>query len=325
MPRVLINCRVSPEDLESANKALEAGGCAVRYEPLTSPVSEEELIERVQGNDAVIAGGEPYTRQLMERADTLKHVARFGVGFDKVDVPAATELGVLVTTTQGANDWGVADHAMALILALAHRVVESDGDVRAGGWNRAPGVDVWRKTLGIIGLGRIGKGVARRARGFEMTILAAEPYPDHAFVAEHGVELVSVEELLRRSDFISLNLPGGAETYHFINAERLAMMKPSVRIVNTARGTLIDEDALYRALVEGRIGGAGLDVRELEPPNDTRFNDLPNVILNAHIAGVTHETVSAMNNMAVDSVLQAVRGEMPHGLLNPEVWERRRR
>lgn len=325
MPSVLITFPVSTTGARSPVRMLEAGGCAVRLEPEGHLATEVELVELVQGHDAVIAAGEPYSRDVLERADTLKHVARWGVGFDLVDVPAATELGVLVTTTQGANDWGVADHAFALILGLAHQIVDNDRDVRAGTWTRAVGTDVWRKTLGIVGLGRIGKGVARRARGFEMTVLASEPEPDPQFVAEQGLELVSIEELLGRADFVSLHLPASAETRHFMNTERLGMMKRTAYLVNTARGTLVDEDALFAALTERRIAGAGLDVREVEPARDARFHDFRNVILTSHIAGVTEETVAAMGEMAVESVLQAVRGEAPHGLLNPGAWERRRR
>ncbi|MDP8924601.1 MAG: phosphoglycerate dehydrogenase [Chloroflexota bacterium] len=304
---------------------LHEAGWSVAHEPSGAFASPEQLLEIVQGADAVIASSEPYTRMVLERADTLKHVARWGVGFDQVDVPAATELGVLVTTTQGANDWGVADHAFALMLALARRVVENDALVRRGEWRRPPGRDIWQKTLGIVGLGRIGKGVAERASGFRMKVLAYEPYPDREFCARWNVELVSLEDLLHRADFVTLHAPGGGENVHLIDAERLALMKPTAYLVNTARGSLIDEDALYAALTAGKLGGAGLDVREQEPPTDTRFNDLPNVILTAHIAGVTVETGEAMSAMAVESVLQAACGERPHGLLNPEAWDHRRR
>ena len=325
MPSVVITFPTFAGKGPSALGLLEAAGCTVRHEPEAHRAGEEELIEILQGHDAVIAAGEPYTREVLTRADTLKHVARWGVGFDLVDVPAATELGVLVTTTQGANDWGVADHALGLMLALAHSIVDNDREVRAGVWGRPVGVDVWRKTLGIVGLGRIGKGVARRGRGFEMRVLAAEPEPDRAFVEEHGVELVPLEQLLRESDFVSLHCPANPETRHIINAERLALMKPTAYLVNTARGPLIDEDALYDALVAGRLAGAGLDVRDVEPPLDTRFHELRNVVLTSHVAGVTEETMAAMERMAVESILQGFRNEVPHGLLNPDVWERRRR
>jgi D-3-phosphoglycerate dehydrogenase len=325
VPKVLITqpSVTGPDDPRL--EALHAAGWEITHVPSGARATPEELLELAQGHDAVIASSEPYTRAVLAGADTLKHVARWGVGFDQVDVPAATELGVLVTTTVGANDWGVADHAFALIFSLARRTVENDRLVRSGGWSRPPGRDVWRKTLGIVGLGRIGRGVAQRASGFEMTVLAYEPYPDTAFCETWGVELVSLEELLRRSDYVTLHAPGGAENHHLIDDDRLALMKPTAFLVNTARGTLIDEDALYAALVGGRVAGAGLDVREQEPPADTRFNDLPNVVLTAHAAGVTVETSAAMTAMAAESIVQGSRGERPAGLLNPEAWEHRRK
>jgi D-3-phosphoglycerate dehydrogenase len=325
MPRVLVTqpSVTGPDDPRL--DALRAAGWEIHHEPAGARANPEQLLELVQGHDAVIASSETYNRTVLERADTLKHVARWGVGFDQVDVPAATEFGVLVTTTQGANDWGVADHAFALIFALARRVVENDRVVRGGGWSRPPGRDIWRKTLGIVGLGRIGRGVAQRASGFEMKLLAYEPYPDWAFVEKWGVELVSLEELLGRGDYVTLHAPGGADNLHLINADRLALMKPTAYIINTARGALIDEAALHAALVGGKLAGAGLDVREQEPPTDTRFNDLPNVVLTAHVAGVTVETSAAMTAMAAESILEGSRGERPQGLLNPEVWDHRRK
>jgi phosphoglycerate dehydrogenase-like enzyme len=323
MTNVLITVSAYHDAGDETCEMLEAGGCTVAIESAVGK-DQEELIELIQGNDAVIAGGEAYTDEVLRRADTLKHVARWGVGFDKVDLGAATEHGVLVTTTQGANDWGVADHAMALILGLGHLIAENDRRVKAGEWPRVTGRDVWQRTIGIVGLGRIGQGVARRAGGFDMGVLAYEPMPNREFVERHGVELVSIEDLLRRADYVTLHLPLSPETHHFMNAERLALMKPTAYLVNTARGPLIDEDALESALRAGRIGGAGLDVREVEPAQDTRFSDLPNVILSPHSAGITDGTVAAMGRMAAESILAGRRGERPHGLLNPEVWERRR-
>jgi D-3-phosphoglycerate dehydrogenase len=324
MPKVLVTqpSVTGPDDPRL--EALHAAGWEITYEPTGARATPEQLLELVHGHDAVIASSEPYTRAVIEGADTLKHIARWGVGFDQVDVPAATEQGVLVTTTQGANDWGVADHAFALIFALARRVVENDRIVRDGGWSRPPGRDIWRKTLGVVGLGRIGRGVAQRASGFEMKVLAYEPYPDQAFVEKWGVELVSLDDLLARSDFVTLHAPGGGDNTHLMNAERLAHMKSTAFLVNTARGSLIDEDALHAALVGGRLAGAGLDVREQEPPKDSRFNDLPNVVLTAHVAGVTVETSAAMTAMAAESIVEGSKGEQPAGLLNPEAWDHRR-
>jgi D-3-phosphoglycerate dehydrogenase / 2-oxoglutarate reductase len=288
---------------------------------------EEEVVELVQGNDAVIASSaERYTRSVLERADTLKHVARWGVGFETVDVPAATNNGVLVTTTQGSNHWAVADQAFALMLSVARRTVELDKAARNGNWGRPLGRDVWQKTLGIVGLGRIGKGVAQRAFGFEMQVLAYEPYPDRAFCEKWQVTLVdSVEELFRRSDYLTVHAPGDEANYNLVNAARLALMKPTAVVINTARGVLVDEDALYAALRDKTIAGAGLDVRVDEPPVDDRFAALDNVVLTPHAAGSTNESQAATGVMVVQSVLQAARGEAPHGLINTEVWDRRRR
>ncbi|MGE3271329.1 MAG: phosphoglycerate dehydrogenase [Chloroflexota bacterium] len=324
MPKVLVT-QPSVTGVDDPHlEALREAGWEIRYEPSGARATPDELLELVQGHDAVIASSERYTRAVLEGADTLKHVARWGVGFDQVDVAAATELGILVTTTVGANDWGVADHAFALMLALARRVAENDAIVKKGGWARPPGRDIWRKTLGVVGLGRIGRGVAQRASGFEMKVLAYEPYPDNAFCEKWGVELVGMDELLQRSDFVTLHAPGGADNKHLIGPEQLAHMKSTAFLVNTARGALIDEDALYSALVGGRLAGAGLDVREQEPPSDTRFNDLPGVILTAHVAGVTVETSAAMTAMAAESIVEGARGEKPGGLLNPEAWDHRR-
>jgi D-3-phosphoglycerate dehydrogenase len=210
------------------------------------------------------------------------------------------------------------------MLALCHNLLGSDRIARAGQWARPVGTDLWQKTLGIVGLGRIGKGMVLRAEGFRMRVVAYEPYPDRDFVAEHGVELVTLEELLHRSDFVSLHSPAMPETHHLMNAERLRLMKPTAYLVNTARGTLIDEAALEAALDAGHLAGAGLDVREVEPPRDSRFNRFENVILTTHIAGVTVETLDAMSIMAARCAADALAGRKPEALINPEAWDRRR-
>jgi D-3-phosphoglycerate dehydrogenase len=287
--------------------------------------AEEDVVELVQGNDAVIASAsERYTPSVIARADTLKHIARWGVGYETVDVPAATDNGVLVTTTQGSNHWAVADQAFALMLSVARRTVELDKLARTRKWSRPLARDVWQKTLGIVGLGRIGKGVAQRAFGFEMKVLAYEPYPDHAFCAKWNVELVELDELFVRSDYVTLHAPGEGANQRLVNGDRLGLMKPTAVLINTARGVLVDEDALYLALTQGQIAGAGLDVRISEPPEDDRFEALDNVVLTPHAAGSTQEAQAVSGEMVVRSVLQAARGEQPHGLINPEVWNRRR-
>ncbi|HEY3062975.1 MAG TPA: phosphoglycerate dehydrogenase [Chloroflexota bacterium] len=327
MPNVLITAPGvrGPDDVRL--QALRDAGWHIRTHrwPGGRP-PEDEVVELVQGNDAVIASAaELYTRSVLERADTVKHVARWGVGYETIDVAAASDNGVLVTTTQGSNHFAVADHAFALLLAVARRVVELDRVARTRQWARPLGLDVAGKTLGIVGLGRIGKGVARRAFGFDMRVVAYEPFPDPEFNAQWKVQLVELDEVFRQADFLTVQAPGESQNQALVNAERLALMKPRAVVINTARGVLVDEDALYVALSEGRIGGAGLDVRVHEPPHDDRFEALDNVVLTPHVAGSTFDAQELSAEMVVRSVLQAARGESPHGLVNAEAWEHRRR
>jgi D-3-phosphoglycerate dehydrogenase len=323
-PSVAIIIPVFTETPDGPLASLEEAGWNVLRDIDGYQSNEDQLIDLLQDQDATVAGGEPYTRRVLEECPRLKHIARWGVGFDKVDLEAAADLGVLVTTTQGANDWGVADHAFSMIAALGHGLLQNDHEVRAKRWGRPVVRDLWGATIGIVGLGRIGRGVALRANGFSMKILAHEPFPDQQFVAEHGIELVSLDELLSRADYVTLHVPGSIENKHLISTRELSLMKPTAFIVNTARGTLIDEAALLKALRDESIAGAGLDVREVEPNRDGTFDEFRNVILTSHIAGVTNGTVVAMSNMAVRSILEGWRGERPHGLLNPAAWERRR-
>ncbi|MCC6381053.1 MAG: phosphoglycerate dehydrogenase [Dehalococcoidia bacterium] len=326
MPRVLVTAPGSRGDDDPRFQPLRDAGFDVKTHrwPGGRP-DEEEVVELVQGFDAVIASSnERYTRSVLERCDTLKHVARWGVGYETVDVPAASDNGVVVTTTQGSNHWAVADHAWALMLAVSRRVVELDAVARSLTWSRPLGRDVWQKTLGVIGLGRIGRGVAQRAYGFEMKVVAYEPYPDRAFCEKWNIELVdTMEEVFRRADFVTLHAPG--DNVSLMNAERLALMKPTAVLINTARGALVDEDALYEALTSGQIAGAGLDVRLLEPPEDDRFEKLKNVVLTPHVAGSTHEAQAVSSVMVVEQIIASAKGEMPHGIHNPEIWDRRRR
>ncbi len=326
MPKVLITAPGSLGDNDPRFQTLRDAGWEVKTHrwPGGRP-DEEEVVELVQGYDAVIASSnERYTRSVFERADTLKHVARWGVGYETVDVPAASDNGVLVTTTQGSNHWAVADHAWALMLTVTRRVVELDAVARSHKWARPLGRDVWQKTLGVIGLGRIGKGVAQRAYGFEMKVVAYEPYPDREFCATWNIELVdTMEEVFRRADFVTLHAPG--DNASLMNAERLAQMKPTAVLINTARGSLVDEDALYAALRSGKLAGAGLDVRLAEPPEDDRFEALKNVVLTPHVAGSTEEAQAVSSVMVMEQIISAGRGEQPHALHNPDTWERRRR
>lgn len=283
-------------------------------------LTEDELIEALPGVFATLASGEPYTEGVFKSAPDLRIVSRWGVGYDAVDLDAATRHGVAVCVAAGANHEAVADYAVALMCALQRGLLQNHRLLTQGQWRTEFRPGLWRATVGIVGLGRIGQAVARRCLGFEMRILAYEPKPDHEFVRKHGIELVSLKELLRPADLVTLHCPASTETRHLIDRERLALMKPSAFLVNTARGSLVDEAALYEALTTGRLAGAGLDVFEREPLTSSPLFALDNVIVSPHMAGIDLTSEAAMADRAIDAILAVRRGQAParECLLNPE-------
>jgi D-3-phosphoglycerate dehydrogenase len=305
---------------------LEAAGLEVeRRIGRHGKMTEDELRAALPGVFATLASSEPYTERVFQEAPDLRVVARWGVGFDAIDVNAATRHDVVVCTAVGANHEAVADYAVTLMCALQRGLLRNHRLITGGQWKTEFHPGLWRATVGVVGLGRIGQAVARRCRGFDMTILAYEPYPDLNFVRAHGVELVSLEELLRRADLVTLHCPATAENRHLINRDRLALMKPTAHLVNTARGTLVDESALHEALVTGRIAGAGLDVFEKEPLFDSALFGLDNVVLSPHVAGIDETSEVAMANRAIDAILAVWRGEAPprECVVNPEALRAR--
>jgi phosphoglycerate dehydrogenase-like enzyme len=299
---------------------LRAEGCELTFNRTGRTLAEDELIGLLPGVFATIAGGEPYTERVFAAAPELKVVARMGVGYDKVDVAAATRHGVAICMGFGTNHQAVADHAFALMAALANRLFSYHQEVMDGRWGGHFQPGLWRTTSGIIGLGRIGRALARRCQGFDMRVIAYDVAPDAAYAREHGIELVDLDTLFREADFVSVNAPLTPATKHIVNREHLALMKPSAFLINTARGGLVDEGALYEALAARRIAGAGLDVFAAEPlPAESYLRELPNVLLTPHCAGGSIEAVVAMTNRCVDNLL-AMRDGRPLGedLLNPE-------
>ena len=324
MTTVALNMSRDEDELGEIPAGLREAGLELRLGSgkLSTPVAE--VIESLDGCAAVIAGQEPYVAEVFDACPELRLVVRFGVGFDAVDVPAATERGVLVATIPGTNEWGIADHTIGMILDLAHGISSHDRAMRRGEWQAQRGIDVWRATIGIVGLGRIGRSVALRAAGFEMRVIAYEPDPLMEFVEEHGVELVTLERVFSESDFVTLHLPAMPETERLVDASKLALMKPTAFLVNTARGDVLDEDAVYDALRSGQIAGAGLDAWTTEPMLDPRWSALENVVLTPHCGANTLGVWTASGAMAVDIVLKVLRGEKPDQLLNPESWDAQR-
>jgi D-3-phosphoglycerate dehydrogenase len=275
--------------------------------------------ELIKGIDAVIAASDEYTPAVFDAADKLKIIARVGVGYDAIDLAAATKHGVVVSTTPGANHEAVADLAFGLMIALARYIPLHDRLVREGKWERRTGADVNGKTLGILGLGKIGKGMARRAGGFGMRVVAYDPFWDEEFARAHRVEKLPLDEVVRAADFLTLHLPASPDTNQIMNAARLRAMKPTAYLINTARGTLVDEAALNRALKEKWIAGAALDVFEHEPPWGSEILQRENAIFSPHVAGFSQVANQQMIRMAVDDVINVLTGKPPVDCRNPEV------
>jgi glyoxylate reductase len=295
------------------------------------PPPHHELIRRAADADALLTMlTDPIDAAVLGAGKRLRIVANTAVGYDNVDVAAATERGILVTNTPGVLTETTADLAFALLLAAARRVVEGDRLTRTGGWKSwhpsfLLGQDVHGATLGIVGLGQIGLAVARRARGFGMRILYHARTRHPQAEAELDLEFVDLDRLLRESDFVSLHVPLSAETRHLIGERELALMKPSAVLVNAARGPVVDQRALYAALKTRRIAAAGLDVAEIEPiPLEDPLLTLDNVVVTPHIGSASVATRARMAEMAVESVLQALRGEMPSNCVNAEAFSRRK-
>jgi D-3-phosphoglycerate dehydrogenase len=252
----------------------------------------------------------------------LKVLAVRGVGYDSVDVEAATQRGLPVLVAPGFTE-SVADYTFGLMLGVARQVAQADRLVRAGRWEVLVSTNIWGKTLGIIGLGRIGKAVARRARGFEMPILATDVVQDEAFAQQYGVTYVALAELLQRADIVSINAPLSQGTRHLIDAPALRLMKPTAFLINAARGGLIDEAALAAALREGKIAGAGLDVFHDEPLRQNPFHGLENVVLSPHLAAYSREGLRETGVLAALGVVAVLEGRRPDAamLVNPTVYQ----
>ncbi len=272
----------------------------------------DSLIEQLQGCAAVIAGSEPYTAEILKACPDLRVIARTGVGYDSIDTAACDQADVVVAVTPGVNHHAAAEQAIALLMGVARGFPTADRMVREGRWGYAAQPRVIGSTIGIVGLGRIGQAVATRAVGLGLKVVAHEPLPPEEFVKQWDIELTSLEDLLGRSDYVSLHCPYSKDSHHLMDAERFAQMKQGAVFINTARGMLVDETALVRALRNGHLRGAGLDVFEVEPlPLDSELLTLPNVLLAPHLAGADNESRNDTLTMSAETLIQLSRGEWP--------------
>jgi D-3-phosphoglycerate dehydrogenase / 2-oxoglutarate reductase len=325
-------CFITPEALRdyapSYVEILERNGFEVRY-PTSGALargetSEEEIVAQLGEADAVIAGMELYSRTVLPDLPKLRVIARAGVGYDRVDVPAATEHGIAVAITPNANHECVAEHTLALMFAAAKNVVTNDQAVRQGKWIRTLSEPLRGKTFGILGLGRIGRSVAVRVKALGMQVIACEEYPNETFVRQQELELVSFDDLLARSDYLSLHCPANAETAGIINRHSLAKMKPASTLINTARGQLVVEADLLEALKIGVIRFACLDVFEQEPPpGDHPLIELPNVVLAPHLGGMDKLSLENMGIESAENIVNLYYGRWPRGaIVNAELEAR---
>lgn len=291
---------------------LEALAGRVTYNDTGNPLSSAQLAALLPGVDGYIAGLDAIDAAALSAADSLRVIARYGVGTDNVDLVAARARGVVVTNTPGANAGAVAELAVALLLLLARPVLSAAAETQVGGWPRMAGLSLGGKTVGLVGFGAIGRAVARLLSGFDCRLLTCDPWCDLERAASLGVAVVEMDDLLAASDFVSLHAPVTPETRGMVDAAFLARMKPGAALVNTARGELVDEAALHQSLVSGHLRGAALDAFASEPPGaDNPLLSLPNVIATPHMGAHTDGATTAMGRMALADCLAVLRGEDP--------------
>lgn len=318
--KVLITSTSFGKVIKEPVELLKSKGYKLIRNNLGRPLREDELVEKVCDIDAWIAGVDEITAKVICAADKLKVICRYGVGVDNVDLKEATRKGIVVTNTPEANSDAVADFTLGLILAVARWIPQADRSVKEGKWDRFFGRSIFGKTLGIIGMGKIGIRVTERARGFKMRVIYSDPR--RSLEAEKmGARKVDLDELLKEADFISLHTPLTSKTKYLIGEDELSKMKPTSYLINTARGKLIDEVALYRYLKERKIAGAALDVYSQEPPGENPLFSLNNVVTTPHIGGYTYEALYNMGMMVAQSLIDVLEGKRPLYTVNPEVYE----
>jgi lactate dehydrogenase-like 2-hydroxyacid dehydrogenase len=320
-PKVLISRKIFDEVIDLVKEHFE-----VEDNQSDTRLSQVALVDKLQGKmGAIILLTERINEDVLSHCPDLKIVSNVAVGYDNIDVEACTRRGIMVTNTPGVLDDTTADFTWALLFATARRVVEADQYLRSSKWKgwglmQFLGYDVHHKVLGICGLGRIGQRVARRARGFDMRILYTDAIRMDASIEEElGARFVDKATLLKESDFVTLHVPLSPETTHYSSTDELGLMKPTAILINASRGPVVDEKALVKALQQGKIAGAGMDVYEKEPKVEASLLQMKNVVLAPHIASASHETRLKMATMAAENLIAGLIGKRPPNLVNAKV------
>ena len=309
--RVLIGSRSFGQVFPEHIRQLEQVGCEVIPNGVGRAYRAHELKSALVDVDAIITGTDELTAEIINGADKLRTIAKHGIGIETIDMEAARARGIVVSATPQASSDSVADLTLALLLAAARKVVPAHLNTVSGGWKAYTGMELRDKVLGIIGLGRIGQQVCRRALGFGMQAIAYDPYANQEFVKANQVKLVSLAELLASADVVTLHVPADQVQCPLLDAAELAQMKPGALLLNTARGALVDENALADALRSGHLGGAGIDAFENEPPVGSPLLELENVVLTPHIGGRTYDGLRRMGEQTIENVVRALRGDPP--------------
>jgi len=309
--KILIATRSFGTTSEKPWQVLAEVDCEIIKADMSQKMTEERLIELLKGVDGAIVGVVPMTARVMQQSPQLKAVSMHGVGFDHIDTEAAAKQGIIVANCPGTNDQAVADLTIGLMIAIARKIPFVDQEMRNQIWRRHSGCELWRKTLGIIGFGRIGRDVTKRALGFDMKVVAYDPYVSRDQAEALDVTLIAFDEVIASADFLSLHTNLNEETRNMIGATQFEIMKPGAYLINTGRGELVDEAALYQALVKGRIAGAALDAFVNEPPWDSPLLKLDNVILTPHVGAHTQEAIERVGVLAAQNVIQALQTGKP--------------
>lgn len=319
MKKVLVCATNFSANCPEAKKLLLDNGFEIVENPHQRPYTFEELSGIVGDVNAVVAGMERWSEELMQLAPDLKIISKFGVGLDTIDVPAAQARGISVANARGMNAVSVANLCIALMLGCLRKLAKFNRTIREGQWLRENANDLDGKTVGLLGFGDIGSKVAKRIGGFDVRILAYDAYPNAGLAKQLNVELTDIQTLLRESDIVSVHLPNIPQTHHFLSDEQFAMMKPGAIVINTARGPLIDEAALCRAMKSGRVAACGLDVYEQEPIGmDNPLLSMENALLTPHTAAETFESCLNVSVAAITNVVDYFNGVNPPYLATPK-------
>ncbi len=314
--KILITPRSFASFSDKSLKMFTERGYEIKRNNTGRPYEKEEMLKLIRDIDGIIIGIDELSAEIIEEADALKVISKYGIGLDNIDINTATNMKIIVTSTPTANVDAVAVLAFGLILSLARRIPEADKKTKSGKWEKIIGKSVWEKTLGVIGLGKISRQVVKRAIGFEMNILAFDIVKDKKFVQKYGIKYVNLEKLLRKSDYITIHIPLNDATRGMISYEELEKMKKNAFLINTSRGGIVDEEALYDALRNNKLRGAALDVYNNEPLRESPLKELDNMIMTPHIGAYTEEAIENMSIQAAQNLIDVLEGREPQNRVN---------